>query len=154
MYGTISTKVEMEVVRKSMPSDDKSLAKKIVKNVHESVALNCGISFDPRLAEETVVQWFKLNLDNQKQLINFNLLQSSITSELKYLKKIDNSLLIKDLVVEDEGKYLCMVKTPYESLENSLELYVHGEPPKILSNLTKMSIYEGEKLEITCLAKG
>ena len=47
-----------------------------------------------------------------------------------------------------------MVKTPYESLEHSVELYVQGEPPKILSNLGKMDIYEGKELEIACLAKG
>ena len=62
--------------------------------------------------------------------------------------------MIQDLVVDDEGKYLCMVKTPYESLEHSVELYVQGEPPKILSNLGKMDIYEGKELKIACLAKG
>ena len=47
-----------------------------------------------------------------------------------------------------------MVKTPYESLEHSVELYVQGEPPQIMSNLGKMDIYEGKELEIACLAKG
>ena len=154
MYGTIETTVEMEVVRKSRPSDDQSLARKVIKNVHDDIALNCGISFDPKLAKETVVQWFRLNLDNKKQLVNFNLLQTSTRSDLKYLKMINNSLLIQDLVVEDEGKYLCLVKTPYESSEFSVELFVHGEPPKILSNLTRMALYEGKNLEIRCLAKG
>ena len=50
MYGTIKTTVKMQVVRKSMPSDDQTLAKQVVKNVHDDVVLRCGISYDPRLA--------------------------------------------------------------------------------------------------------
>ena len=35
-----------------------------------------------------------------------------------------------------------------------MELFVHGEPPKILSNFTKLTRYEGEKLVISCLVRG
>ena len=149
IYGTISTQVEMEVIRKSKPSDDQTLAREVVKNVHDNVTLNCGISFDPRLAKETKVQWFRLS-----QPINLNLKLSNAGPDLKYLKLINNSLLIHDLGVDDKGKYLCSVKTPYESLEYSVQLFVHGEPPKILSNFKKMTLYEGQDLELPCLARG
>ena len=95
MYGTIATKVKIEVVRKSMPSDDHTLARKVVKNVHDDVVLKCGISYDPRLEKETRVQWFRLNRDNEKQLVNLNMLLSSTRSDLKYLKQLGNSLLIQ-----------------------------------------------------------
>ncbi len=150
IYGTISTDVEVEVIRKSKPSDDQTLAREVVKNVHDNVTLDCGISFDPRLARDTTVQWFK----SDSQPINLNLLLNSGRSDLKYMKLVNNELLINDLGVDDEGKYSCTVKTPYESLQYSVQLFVHGEPPKIISNLKKITLYEGEDLIIPCLAKG
>ena len=154
LYGTIETSVEMEVVRRSMPSDDQTMAREVVKNVHDNVTLNCGISFDPRLAQETKVQWFKLTKSDKKYPINMKLLLSSEKLDFKYLKLVNNSLLIHDLNVEDKGKYLCSVKTPYESLEYNVELFVHGEPPRILSKFKKHTLNEGMDLILPCLAKG
>ena len=64
----------------------------------------------------------------------------------KYLKLTNNSLIINSLKEDDKGKYICTVETPFESLEYSVELFVHGEPPKILSNFKKLTLYEGEDL--------
>ena len=57
-------------------------------------------------------------------------------------------------MVEDEGKYICTVETPYESLDYSLKLTVHGEPPKILSDLQSTVLYEGENFTILCQVRG
>ena len=72
----------------------------------------------------------------------------------KYLKLTNNSLIINSLKEDDKGKYICTVETPFESLEYSVELFVHGEPPKILSNFKKLTLYEGEDLVIPCRVKG
>ncbi len=51
LYGQIKTTVEVEVIKKSIHKDDISLAREVVKNVHDNVTLHCGISFDPRLSK-------------------------------------------------------------------------------------------------------
>ena len=58
------------------------------------------------------------------------------------------------IVVEDEGNYICTVKTPYESLNYTVKLAVLGEPPKILSDLQATVLYEGENLTILCQVRG
>ena len=49
IYGKIQTEVNVEVIKKSVPSEDQDLTREVVKNVHDDVILNCGISFDPRV---------------------------------------------------------------------------------------------------------
>ena len=149
IYGTIETLVELEVIRKSAPSDHDQLAQNVVTNVGDNVTLQCGIQIDPRLTQETQVQWF-LN----GQPLNFKLKLNSLKADLKYRMGYDHALLIQDLNVQDKGTYLCSVKTPYEKLDHSVELSVFGEPPKILSNLEKMTIYQGQNLTIACLVTG
>lgn len=51
IYGAISTEVTVEVIKRSVPSEDQILAREVVKNVHDNVTLNCGISFDPRVSQ-------------------------------------------------------------------------------------------------------
>ena len=105
------------------------------------------------MASETQVNWFLLQ-NNQKNPLNFNLKLNSLKPDLKYTQLYNHSLVIKDLNVEDKGKYLCSVESPFEELENFVELSVFGEPPKILSNLEKMTVYQGQQLNIACLVKG
>ena len=153
VYGTIDTLMELEVIRKSAPSDDQNLAQNVVTNLGENVTLHCGIQIDPRLSQETKVTWFLLR-NEDKRALNFNLKLNSLKPDLKYRQLYDHSLVIQDLSVEDKGKYLCSVETPFEKLEHSVELSVFGEPPKILSNLEKMTVYQGQALSIACLVKG
>ena len=71
------------------------------------------------------------------------------------LSSSNHSLVIRDLTVGDGGTYQCVVKTPYEHpLEYSVELFVHGEPPKIISKFKQMTLHEGQDLMIPCKAKG
>ena len=153
VYGTIDTLMELEVIRKSAPSDDQNLAQNVVTNLGENVTLHCGIQIDHRLSQETKVTWFLLR-NEDKRALNFNLKLNSLKPDLKYRQLYDHSLVIQDLSVEDKGKYLCSVETPFEKLEHSVELSVFGEPPKILSNLEKMTVYQGQALSIACLVKG
>ena len=153
VYGTIDTLMELEVIRKSAPSDDQNLAQNVVTNLGENVTLHCGFQIDPKLSQETKVTWFLLR-NEDKRALNFNLKLNSLKPDLKYRQLYDHSLVIQDLSVEDKGKYLCSVETPFEKLEHSVELSVFGEPPKILSNLEKMTVYQGQALSIACLVKG
>ena len=153
VYGTIDTLMKLEVIRKSAPSDDQNLAQNVVTNLGENVTLHCGIQIDSRLSQETKVTWFLLR-NEDKRALNFNLKLNSLKPDLKYRQLYDHSLVIQDLNVEDKGKYLCSVETPFEKLEHSVELSVFGEPPKILSNLEKMTVYQGQALSIACLVKG
>ncbi len=60
------------------------------------------------------------------------------TEEGKHSKHLNQSLTITELSVEDRGKYLCSVQTPFEKMNFTIELFVHGEPPKILSNFKQV----------------
>ena len=145
-YGKIQTEVTVEVIKKSVPKDDQDLPREIVKNVHDNVTLNCGISFDPRVKGETKVKWFKKSANGQEPL--------DTDHDLKYSILANDSLSINSLGVTDKGVYVCTVDTPFESLDYSVELFVHGEPPKILSQFNKLTLYEGEPLVIPCRVRG
>lgn len=46
------------------------------------------------------------------------------------------------------------METPFERINYAVTLFVNGEAPKILSELKKKTIYEGETLELSCLVRG
>lgn len=155
IYGEVSTSTNLEVIRRSVPRDTHGLAREVVKNVRDNVTLNCGISYDPRIHKETDVQWYRMTENGGQQLpINYNLYISTSKARKKYLKMSDHTLAIFELSVEDRGKYVCLVQTPFESLPYTVQLFVHGEPPKILTHFKKVTLYEGDRMVLPCLVRG
>ena len=47
---------------------------------------------------------------------------------------------------QDNGYYTCNVVTPLQTVNSTIQLIVSGESPKIINNLDKVTIHEGETL--------
>ena len=115
----------------------------LVGSLGGSVTLTCDVTFDPRLAPETEVTWRR------------NGTEVDLAEVGKYRLTGDNGLLIQDLESGDEGAYSCEVRTPLEVVSSpEVDLGVTGEAPRIVSDLGRTTVYEGERLELKCVARG
>jgi hypothetical protein len=127
----------------------------VVKNVAENTTLVCDVSFDPRLRSETRVRWFFKSDEKGSAVTPIFDASKFTTKKIKQkFETKDNILKITDLKVEDKGVYECLVETPFEKISYSVNLFVNGEAPKILSQFKKRTLYEGETLDLACLVRG
>ena len=139
-----------------------------MRHTRQNVTLQCGVSYDPRVHNETEVSWNKdgdilgkiLRNTQKSDLIRlekakyyFSQLLSD-TTVAKHSMQPDWSLKMSNLTLSDNGIYTCEVATPFETITSQIAVRVSGEPPRILSDFKKIVVYEGESLEIRCLVRG
>lgn len=141
IYGSIETLSQLEVIKKAA-QDSRGLTRELTKSVHSNVTLPCDISYDPRIHEETEFIWRREG--QEKRLLTNH----------KYKILENTSLSINQLTLEDKGVYECTVKTPFESITVKVSLQISGEAPRILSELDKLTLYEGDNLRLKCLVRG
>jgi hypothetical protein len=154
IYGISETISNVEVLRRADAGSRES-GNAVVKNVGENASLVCDVSFDPRLRSETRVRWFYKNEEKGSAVTPIFDASKFTTKKIKTkFETKDNLLKIQDLKVEDKGVYECLVETPFEKISYSVNLFVNGEAPKILSEFKKRTLYEGEALVLGCLVRG
>eukprot|EP00094_Tigriopus_californicus_P008856 TCALIF_08537-PA protein Name:"Similar to Hmcn2 Hemicentin-2 (Mus musculus)" AED:0.16 eAED:0.19 QI:0/-1/0/1/-1/1/1/0/1771 len=141
IYGSIETLSELQVIKKAA-QDSRGLTRELTKSVHDNVTLPCDVSYDPRIHEETEFIWKREG--QEKHLLTND----------KYKIMKNTSLFINQLTLEDKGVYECTVKTPFESITVKVSLHISGEAPRILSELDKKTLYEGDNLRLKCLVRG
>ena len=154
IYGIAETVSKVEVLRRADAGNRES-GNAVVKNVAENTTLVCDVSFDPRLRSETRVRWFFKSDEKGSAVTPIFDASKFTTKKIKQkFETKDNVLKITDLKVEDKGVYECLVETPFEKISYSVNLFVNGEAPKILSQFKKRTLYEGEMLDLACLVRG
>jgi hypothetical protein len=142
VYGDIETVSSVEVIKKSGGGGlGEADAREVMRRSRQNVVLMCGVSYDPRVHEETKIVWDRDSVDVD-------------LGDSKYLLMSDRSLKISNLSLFDRGLYTCEVSTPFETTSSKISLRVSGEPPKILSEFTKIVLYEGQALDLKCLVRG
>ena len=139
MYGEVEEIVTVEVIQGVRKGS--SAIPDIIRNNKETVQLPCDFEVDSRVEEETEFHWLK---DEE---------------ELEYLEDkfellTNKSLVIKDLALVDMGRYTCRVTNSLEQKESSHQLIVSGLGPQIINNFQKTTVYEGEDLQLECIAQG
>ena len=154
IYGTAETISNVEVLRRADAGNRES-GNAVVKNVAENVSLVCDVSFDPRLRSETRVRWFyKIDDKTSAKTPIFDASKFTTKKIKPKFETKDNLLKIADLKVEDKGVYECLVETPFEKISYSVNLFVNGEAPKIISEFKKKTLYEGGTMNLSCLVRG
>lgn len=98
-----------------MPPKIITTSRYIVAIVGETVELACSTQGFPR-PEFT---WFKINNNNK-------LLDRISPSLLSKVLQIDGSLIIKQVTVEDSGKYVCITNNSVGQDRLDIELLVRG----------------------------
>ncbi len=140
MYGSVSQTVRLEVIKEAR-KENENLVPDIVKNIKDDISLPCDFKLDQRIEQETRVIWYKDNTE-----ISF--------SSSKYSLKKDRSLKIKSIELSDAGQYACTIITPLQRVQSRISLIVSGETPEIISEFNQTTFHEGEKLTLTCKARG
>jgi len=139
-YGIIEREVHLQVIR-GVRKENENLVPDVVKNIKETISLPCDFKIDKRVEEETQFIWLK----NSEQLT---------IDETKYSLLPNKSLLLQNISLKDNGYYTCNVVNPLQSVNSTIQLIVSGESPEIINNFDKITIHEGETLELDCRARG
>ena len=125
--------MELQVIR-GVRKENENLVPDVVKNIKETISLPCDFKVDARVESETQFVWLK----DAEQL--------EIEEDGKYSLLPNKSLLLENITLSDSGLYTCKVVTPLQNVNSTIQLIVSGESPKIISNLDKVTIHEGETL--------
>ena len=125
--------MELQAIR-GVRKENENLVPDVVKNIKETISLPCDFKVDARVESETQFVWLK----DAEQL--------AIEEGGKYSLLPNKSLLLENITLKDSGYYTCNVVTPLQNVNSTIQLIVSGESPKIISNLDKVTIHEGETL--------
>ena len=125
--------MELQVIR-GVRKENENLVPDVVKNIKETISLPCDFKVDARVESETQFVWLK----DAEQL--------EIEEDGKYSLLPNKSLLLENITLQASGLYTCKVVTPLQNVNSTIQLIVSGESPKIISNLDKVTIHEGETL--------
>ena len=126
-YGEIEKIVNVAVIRGVRRETD-NLVPDLVKNIKETILLPCDFKVDSRVEDETEFQWLRDDMElDYKAGDKFELLEN-------------RSLKIKDLVLEDKGRYTCRVTNSLEQTETHIQLIISGMGPHIINDFRKVAV--------------
>jgi Immunoglobulin domain len=86
----------------------------------QAVDLPCSATVDPDLARSATVLWYKDG--------NPVVLQTTVVAAPSQDNQLENNLRLNAAVMEDEGDYICRIKTSLETLEVKYRLDIYSAP--------------------------